>query len=138
MKPKSFILKTIYIFLALVILFNYNIIVFATQDYIWSTYSESIETSSNDSTSISDNSLNLQSSSAILIDQDSGHILYEHNIHEQLRPASVTKIMSILLVMEALDSGQISLTDKVSCSENASSMGGSQIWLTTTETLTVN
>ncbi len=51
-----------------------------------------------------DNSLNLESASAILIEQSSGRILYAHNIHEQLRPASVTKVMSILLIMEALDS----------------------------------
>ena len=84
------------------------------------------------------NSLNLESASAILIEQSSGRILYAHNIHEQLRPASVTKVMSILLIMEALDSGKISLTDSVPCSENAASMGGSQIWLDTTETLTVD
>ena len=85
-----------------------------------------------------DNSLNLESTSAILIEQSSGRILYAHNIHEQLRPASVTKVMSILLIMEALDAGKISLTDSVPCSENAASMGGSQIWLDTTETLTVD
>ena len=50
------------------------------------------------------NSLNLETASAILIEQSSGRILYAHNIHEQLRPASVTKVMSILLIMEALDS----------------------------------
>ena len=51
-----------------------------------------------------DNSLNLESASGILIEQSSGRVLYAHNIHEQLRPASVTKVMSILLIMEALDS----------------------------------
>ena len=85
-----------------------------------------------------DNSLNLESASAILIEQSSGRILYAHNIHEQLRPASVTKVMSILLIMEAIDSGKISLTDEVPCSENAASMGGSQIWLDPRETLTVD
>ena len=84
------------------------------------------------------NSLNLESASAILIEQSSGQILYAHNIHEQLRPASVTKVMSILLIMEALDASKISLTDAVLCSENAAAMGGSQIWLDTTETLTVD
>ena len=87
---------------------------------------------------IDDNSLNLESASAILIEQSSGRILYAHNIHEQLRPASVTKVMSILLIMESIDAGKISLTDSVPCSENAASMGGSQIWLDTTETLTVD
>lgn len=84
------------------------------------------------------NSLNLESGSAILIEQTTGQILYAHNIHEQLRPASVTKVMSILLIMEALDSGKINLTDAVPCSENAASMGGSQIWLDPRETLTVD
>ena len=85
-----------------------------------------------------ENSLNLESGSAILIEQTTGQILYEHNIHEQLRPASVTKVMSILLIMEALDNGQITLDTKVPCSENASNMGGSQIWLDPTEALTVD
>lgn len=118
--------------------------VYARTKYVWSSNVSTVNTSNipenqKDSTpQFQINPLNLQSGSAILIDQDSGQILYEHNIHEKLRPASVTKVMSILLIMEALDSGQISLTDKVPCSENASSMGGSQVWLTTTETLTVD
>lgn len=84
------------------------------------------------------NSLNLESESAILIEQTTGQVLYGHNIHKQLRPASVTKVMSMLLIMEALDSGKIALTNEVPCSENASSMGGSQIWLDPKETLTVD
>ncbi len=84
------------------------------------------------------NHLNLESESAILIEQQTGQILYTHNIHSQLRPASVTKVMSILLIMEAISNGKISLTDEVPCSENAASMGGSQIWLDPKETLTVD
>jgi len=72
------------------------------------------------------------------MDQKTGTILYEHNSHEPLRPASVTKVMTILLIMEAIETGVISLEDNVPCSEKASSMGGSQIWLDTTETLTVH
>ncbi len=124
--------------------------------YVWSTTSDSIETSTSpnsnsqnisnanlvssptNSQQTENNSLNLESASAILIEQTTGQILYAHNIHEQLRPASVTKVMSILLIMEALDNGKISLTDSVPCSENASSMGGSQIWLDPRETLTVD
>ena len=67
-----------------------------------------------------------------------GEVLFEKNSHEQLRPASVTKVMSILLIMEALDRGDITLETQVPCSEKASSMGGSQIWLDSTETLSVN
>lgn len=67
-----------------------------------------------------------------------GRILYEKNSHEKLRPASVTKIMTILLIMEALDRGEINISTSIPCSENASSMGGSQIWLDSRETLTVD
>ena len=85
-----------------------------------------------------DNFLGLNCGSAILIEQSTGQVLYAYNIHEQLHPASVTKVMSILLIMDALDSGKINLTDEVPCSENAASMGGSQIWLDPRETLTVD
>ena len=85
-----------------------------------------------------DNPLNLTCGGAILIDQNSGNILYEYNMHEKMRPASVTKIMSLLLIMEAVDSNKISLDDKVPCTEDASKMGGSQIWLDVKEELTVD
>ena len=90
------------------------------------------------SDAVTNNPLNLTCGGAILIEQNSGKVLYDYNMHEKLRPASVTKVMTVLLIMEALDSGRISLTDKVPCSERASSMGGSQIWLDTTEELTVD
>lgn len=112
--------------------------------YVWSpevvgtTSDISTDTEETNSEVSSDNPLSLESGSAILIEQSTGQILYAHNIHEQLRPASVTKVMSILLIMEAVDSGKISLTDTVPCSENAASMGGSQIWLDPRETLTVD
>lgn len=137
---KNIFIKVVCCFLLLsitIILANQT---FAETKYVWSPNVNTIQTNTTEESPISNvqNTLNLQSGSAILIDQDSGQVLYEHNSHEKLRPASVTKIMSILLIMEALDSGQIKLTDKVTCSEKASSMGGSQIWLTTTETLTVD
>ena len=115
--------------------------------YVWSNNSNSISTSISPSTTEqnanlleeqSGNFLGITSGSAILMEQNSGTVLYEYNSHEQLRPASVTKVMTILLIMEALDNGTISLEDQVPCSEKASSMGGSQIWLDTTETLSVN
>lgn len=106
--------------------------------YVWSPTSESNSTLETTTEITENNSLSLESGSAILVEQTTGKILYAHNIHEQLRPASVTKVMSILLIMEALDSGKISLTDNVPCSENAASMGGSQIWLDPRETLTVD
>ena len=86
---------------------------------------------------VGENFLELNCESAILISQDTGEVLYEHNSHEKLRPASVTKVMTILLIMEEIDSGRLSYQDKVSCSQNAADMGGSQIWLDPRETLTV-
>lgn len=113
-----------------------------SSSYIWSSdYSATLETSSSINTSINvedNNSLNLESGSAILIEQSTGQVLYSHNSHEKLRPASVTKVMSILLIMEQIDSGRLSYTEQIPCSENARSMGGSQIWLDTKETLTVD
>ena len=76
--------------------------------------------------------------SAVLMDQASGTILFEKNAHEKLAIASVTKIMTLLLVMEALDQGRITLEDPVTCSDVAASMGGSQIWLEPGEIMTVH
>ena len=87
---------------------------------------------------LDNNSLNLEAGAAILIEQNSGQILYGYNVHERLHPASVTKVMSLLLIMEALDNGKITLDTQIPCSTNAASMGGSQIWLDTRETLSVN
>ena len=128
------------IILLLVALITLPTFSFATDSvFVWSTNDASnnmaIETNSNVS---SDDSMEFESESCILIEQSTGTVLYEKNSHEQLRPASVTKIMSILLIMEALDNGTISLNYEIPCSENAASMGGSQIWLDTTETLTVH
>lgn len=118
-------------FIICISIFIFPTIVFASDSiYVWSTDTVPISSSSTN--------LNLESGSAILIEQNSGQILYEHNSHEKLRPASVTKIMSILLIMEAIDSGKISYTDKVPCTENAAGMGGSQIWLDVREELTVD
>ena len=111
---------------------------------MWSVDSNTSETSAPNYSVVTssevenNNSLNLESGAAILIEQKTGQVLYSHNIHEQLRPASVTKVMSILLIMEQIDNGSLSYSDKIACSETARSMGGSQIWLDTTETLTVD
>ena len=112
-----------------------------SDNYTWSVLNPTLATTSSlsENTDISNNNfLNLDAGSAILIEQNTGQILYEHNIHERLHPASVTKIMSLLLIMEALDSGKITLDTQIPCSSNAANMGGSQIWLDTTEKLTVN
>ena len=67
--------------------------------------------------------------SVILMEASTGKVLLENNADEALPPASVTKIMTLLIVMEAVESGKISLTDMVSVSNNAASMGGSQVYL---------
>ena len=138
------------------VVFSFSLPIYANESvYVWSstsnntlnknktTNSNSTNSTSNTNKTIStssnaNNSLNLESESAILIEQTTGQVLYEHNSHEKLRPASVTKVMSILLIMEALHNGKISLKDSIPCSENAASMGGSQIWLDPRETLTVD
>ena len=75
---------------------------------------------------------------AVLMEKETGTILYEQNSHDKLEPASVTKIMTLLLVMEAVDSGRISLDQTVTISAHAVSMGGSQIWLKEGEQMTVH
>ena len=75
---------------------------------------------------------------AVLMEKETGTILYEQNSHDKLEPASVTKIMTLLLVMEAIDSGRISLDQTVTMSAHAVSMGGSQIWLKEGEQMTVH
>lgn len=135
--------KTQILFLLILCLIFMSQTCMAVNMYTWEITGE---TSSNIETTSTVNSvpngetgnlLNLQSGTAILIEQTTGQILYGYNVHEQLRPASVTKIMSLLLIMEQIELGKINYDTKISCSSNAASMGGSQIWLDTSETLTV-
>lgn len=83
-------------------------------------------------------SLNIAAKSAILIDAVSGTVLYEQNAHEQLPPASVTKVMTMLLICEAIDSGRVSLEDIVTISDRAAGMGGSQMYMEPGETHTLD
>ncbi len=80
----------------------------------------------------------LKAKAAILVDRKSGSVLFESNADEQLSPASITKVMSLLLITEAIADGRLTLETKVTCSEHASSMGGSQIWFEVGETMTVD
>ena len=82
--------------------------------------------------------MSLKSQSACLMEAETGEILYEQNATEKLEPASVTKIMTVLLIYEALSSERIKKDDIVTASENAANMGGSQIWLEVGEQLTVD
>jgi len=123
----------------LMIVCSFNICFGFSKSYTWSVLDPSITASTQlDEPVLDNNSLNLEAGAAILIEQNSGQILYGYNVHEKLHPASVTKVMSLLLIMEALDNGKISLDTQIPCSTNAASMGGSQIWLDPRETLSVN
>ena len=82
--------------------------------------------------------LSVAGKSAVLMDVATGTVLYESNANEPLAPASVTKIMTMLLIMEAVDSGSISMTDQVTASETAAAKGGSQIYLKAGETMSVS
>ena len=81
--------------------------------------------------------LQLTAPSAVLMDLATGTVLYETNAHERLAPASVTKVMTLLLIMEAIDSGKISWQDTVTASEAAAAKGGSQVYLKVGETMSV-
>ena len=87
---------------------------------------------------INDGALKLNCQSAVLMEATTGRILYVQNSSEALPPASVTKIMTLLLIMEAVDSGKLKLTDTVTVSEYAASMGGSQVFLKVGEQMTLN
>lgn len=144
MQNKKYI-KIISSVLIVLTIFMFSVVL-ATDEtaYVWSNQSKPITKQTNaglnttETTAKTQSDLKLESGGAILIEQHTGQVLYEHNMHEKLRPASVTKVMSILLIMEAVDSGKIALTDKVPCTEDAAAMGGSQIWLDVREELTVD
>lgn len=91
--------------LAIIILLSFPIVVKASEDYT------------------------PNATSGILMEYSTGKILYEKNANEKLAPASMTKIMTMLLIMEAIDEGKIKLDDMIFVSNNASSMGGSQVFL---------
>ena len=82
--------------------------------------------------------LELGGKSALLMDIETGTVLYEKNAHEPLPPASVTKVMTLLLIMEAIDSGSVSWEETVTASESAAAKGGSQIYLKVGETMSVS
>ena len=82
--------------------------------------------------------LEVAGKSALLMDMTTGAVLYEQNAHEKLAPASVTKVMTMLLIMEAIDSGKIGWNDTVTVSESAAAKGGSQIYLKVGETMSVS
>lgn len=113
---KKFVLKRLSIFLCL--LFAFPLCAFAASE--------------------TDLPVAVNAKAAILVDASTGQVLAAMNEHDRLYPASVTKIMTLLLVMEAIDSGRLNLTDEVVASATAAAKGGSQIWLKEGETMTVD
>ncbi len=110
------------IFMINIVFTNY-ITVYGNEDEILST---EVEGNSKEVTNTNEDVLNLSSKSAILIEANSGKVLYEKNPDEQLRPASVTKIMTLLLIYDEIKNGNMGYEDVVTISEHAASMGGSQ------------
>ena len=82
--------------------------------------------------------ISLDAKSAVLMEQTTGKVLYEDNADVQMAPASITKIMSMLLIIECIESGALTLDTVVSCTEHAAGMGGSQIWLEPNEQMSVH
>ncbi len=123
--------KIVSLISAIAILFTFSFTVFAENDVkneaeYWEVYKPTV-----------DSNLNLAVKSAVLIEAETGEVLYEQNPDEALAPASVTKTMSLLLIAEALDTGKINLKDEVSISAYAASMGGSQVFLKEGEIMSV-
>ena len=83
-------------------------------------------------------SMEIKAKSALLMDVTTGTVLFEQNAHEALAPASVTKVMTLLLIMEAIDSGTLNWSDTVTASETAAAKGGSQVYLKAGETMSVS
>lgn len=99
---------------------------------------ETYETGQQEEIAVDAASLSVKAKSAVLMEVSTGKVLYELNPDNAVAPASITKIMSLLLIVEALEAEKIGLDDMVTASETASSMGGSQIWLKVGETMTVH
>lgn len=121
--------QMISVFLALGILLLLSVPVFA----VWSTIEEETALAS-----APVYTAEVDARACILMDAKTGKVLFEKNADEALPPASVTKVMTMLLVFEAIDAGLLSYTDMISVSENAASMGGSQIYLAPGEKMSVN
>lgn len=125
-----------FVSLLLVIIVISNNYIFGTS-YIYEKKESYINKESSIST-VANPSFTFESYSQVLMEPSTGRILYANNENEKMLPASVTKVMTLLLIMEQIDSGVLDYADTVTCSKNASEMGGSQIWFEEGETLTID
>ena len=126
--------KTVCFILSLLLFLN----ICATNIYAIGGEDDVITETSVISTKTADLPIEIKAKSALLMDVETGTVLLEYNADEKLYPASVTKVMTILLVAEAISDNRITLADRVTCSENAATKGGSQIWLEPGESMTVD
>ncbi|CDQ39746.1 D-alanyl-D-alanine carboxypeptidase family protein [Virgibacillus salexigens] len=110
-----------------------TIVVFLMSNLSFTVYGEENNQAAPDSENLAENA-----KSAILMERDTGKVIFNKNEHEQLSPASMTKIMTLLLIMEAIDEGKLKLDETIRVSERAASMGGSQIFLEAGEEMSVN
>lgn len=133
--------RTITLFFTVLFLISFTVFSFATDISVEEIreYSLSPEVSekTQDVAVQADSQVVTYAKSVVLMEKSTGKVLYAENENEQLYPASVTKIMTILLVCEAIDSGKIKLSDEVTCTATAAAKGGSQIWLEQGEVMTV-
>lgn len=130
--------RKIYYFFSVIITITFIFGVFVTPVSAYDQQNQlKKEEKAEDKDSNKEGGLDVDAKSALLIEPTTGKVIYEKNPHEKFAPASVTKIMTMLLSMEAVDSGKIKLTDKVTISENAKKMGGSTMLLDVGEERTV-
>ena len=122
---------TIALFVVLFFCFNYIFASSYIYELIKSSDVSSIATNANPS-------FTFESQAQVLMEPETGNVIYANNAEEKMLPASVTKLMTLLLLMEKIDSGALNYSDTITCSENASQMGGSQIWFEEGESLTVD
>ena len=119
-------MKKIIISILLIIVLNVNYVF--SVSYLYDT-KDKFESSISSVETVASPEFNFESEAQLLMEPITGEIIYANNEEEELLPASVTKIMTLLLIMEQIDSGVLTYSDTVTCSKNASEMGGSQIWL---------
>lgn len=124
------------ILIALLIVNMLNIQYIFGANYLYEKKSKDKQESS--ISTVANPSFTFESEAQILMEPSTGRILYANNENERMLPASVTKVMTLLLIMEQIDSGVLEYTDTVTCSKNAASMGGSQIWFEEGEQLTID
>lgn len=130
--------------LFIILLLSFNVIVLADVveernfDIVTEYYSDDIYEDVVDVSVEVSNQLEINAQGAVLMEASSGEIIYKKNENKRLNPASITKIMTMLLVVEAIENKQLDLQDKVKTTEHAASMGGSQIWLEVGEEMSVH